>query len=118
MKIAVDLDGTLCTWHPREYHLAKPNEQHIERVQKLYDKGHTIWIYTARGASLDTEQMARDAWEHITCEQLKIWQVPFHELIFQKPAFDILIDDRAVQFDSDWLDEIESGHLPHWIKGL
>jgi uncharacterized HAD superfamily protein len=48
--IAVDLDGTLCAavdnW--TQYHTAKPIQQVIDVVNKLYKEGNDIIIYTAR----------------------------------------------------------------------
>ena len=107
MKIAVDLDGTLCSWIPGRYELAEPVEGAIGHVRQLHAMGHTIWIYTGRGAALGSEKAARLRWEEITRSQLVRWKVPFDDLIFAKPPFDALIDDRAVSFRSDWVHEIE-----------
>ena len=107
MIIAVDLDGTLCTWHALLYEEAKPLVEHIARVRKLHEDGHRIWIYTARGSSLGSEEKARERWGTVTEKQLREWGVPHEELIFGKPMFDVLIDDRALSFDGDWLSELE-----------
>ncbi len=50
MKIYVDLDGTLCekTKGGDEYITAKPIKERIEKINKLYDQGNEIFIYTAR----------------------------------------------------------------------
>jgi len=106
MKIAVDLDGTLCTWHPGAYERAQPFVEPIDRVRRLGAEGHTIWIYTARGSSLGSEQAARDRWEALTLRQLAEWDVPYDRLIMGKPPFDLLIDDRAIPFVDDWLGEV------------
>jgi hypothetical protein len=38
---------------------------------------------------------AKLKWESITVEQLNLWQVSYHELIFCKPAADLYVDDKA-----------------------
>ena len=50
MKIAIDLDGTICTWHPRDYEHAELMSDRAARVRQMARMGHEIWIYTARGS--------------------------------------------------------------------
>ena len=46
----VDIDGTICDWEAgRDYTLASPFLERIQAINKLYDEGHTIKYYTARG---------------------------------------------------------------------
>ena len=52
MKIYVDIDNTICTQEKEDYGQAKPWLENILKVNKLYDKGHEITYYTARGLSL------------------------------------------------------------------
>jgi D-sedoheptulose 7-phosphate isomerase len=85
-----DLDGTLCTNTFGEYGKAKPIPETIQKVNELYDSGHFIKIFTARGTGTKTD------WLKLTNEQLNLWGVRFHELIFGKPEADYYIDDRAV----------------------
>ena len=109
MIIAVDMDGTLCSWHPGEYEKAEPYYVKIEVIRKFHAEGHSIWIYTARGSSLGSEEKAQQRWEEITVGQLSDWKVPYKRLIFGKPTYDVLIDDRSINFNNDWskqLDEV------------
>lgn len=108
MIIAVDIDGTLCTWHPQDYELAEPFTDKISIIAGLSEAGHCIWIYTGRGSSLGSAEAASEKWGKITEDQLKRWGVPYERLIFGKPMFDVLIDDRAINFDGDWADGIKS----------
>ena len=50
MIIYVDVDETICRYDgPREYPAAIPIREHINKINKLYDEGHNIIFFTARG---------------------------------------------------------------------
>ena len=52
MIIYVDIDETICiTPESRDYSKANPILTNIEKVNKLYDDGHTIVYWTARGST-------------------------------------------------------------------
>ena len=86
MKLVFDLDGTICEERSVfERSLAKPIEGALEFVNKAYDCGEHIIIFTARGWA---EYNMTYAW-------LKENGFKFHQLICGKPIADILYDDRA-----------------------
>ncbi|MCL2651779.1 MAG: HAD family hydrolase [Candidatus Azobacteroides sp.] len=91
MRLIIDMDGTICT-EEKTYSrcLAKPKEKAVESVNKLYDDGHTIIIYSAR-TWMEYEMTV--AW-------LKEYGVKYHQLIMGKPIGDYWIDDRAIQFEN------------------
>ena len=91
MIYAVDLDGTLCTQYCGGYENAEPYMNRIKVVNQLYDAGHHILIYTARGSYIKRVDL-----KELTEGQLKKWGVKYHELSFQKPHFDVLIDDKVI----------------------
>lgn len=91
----IDLDGTLCTNTFGEYEKAKPIFSAIETINKYYDDGIYIKIYTARGSGTGIN------WREITESQLKLWGVKHHELILGKPEADVLIDDKSLALN-DW----------------
>ena len=96
--IGVDIDGILCTETPYSYRLmAQPKRNTINIINELYDAGHTIIIFTARG------------WNEydLTEMQLKGFYVKFHRLICGKPMFDVFIDDRAVSTTKELLLKLE-----------
>ena len=68
----------------------------IEQVNALYDEGHTINLFTARGTTTGID------WREVTAAQMKDWKVKFHELIMGKPHADVYVDDKAINI-SDWL---------------
>ena len=90
--IYVDIDNTICRTEGTDYANAKPIPERIAVVNRLYDAGNEIVIWTARGALRGvTLAMAT-----MTKRQLATWGVKFHQLRMDKPYFDTLVDDRAV----------------------
>lgn len=88
--IYVDIDGTICTISEgADYNKAKPILKRINHINKLYDEGHLIIYWTARGGTTGKD------WTDITEKQLKEWGANYHTLICNKPAYDIFIDDKA-----------------------
>lgn len=89
MIIFVDIDNTICETKGEDYRGAIPVQKRIEKLNKLHEEGNTIVLWTARGSGSGV------CWKGVTKEQLKKWNVKYHELRFKKPVFDIIIDDRA-----------------------
>jgi len=89
MKIFVDIDETICiTPASRDYSEATPLLNHIEKINKLYDEGNTIIYWTARGTETGID------WVEVTVNQFNDWGVKYHDLMFDKPAYDLFIDDK------------------------
>lgn len=93
MKYVVDIDGTICT-QAENYAEAMPLFNRIKRINQLYDEGHTIVYFTARGTETGID------WREITERQFKMWGVKYHDLIFGKPAADYYLDDRMLNLDT------------------
>ena len=90
MRVYVDIDGTICTQaKDGNYGEAEPLPERIAEVNRYYDLGHTVVYWTARGTETGID------WRSVTEAQLARWGVRYHRLEFGKPAFDLLIDDRA-----------------------
>lgn len=85
-----DIDGTICTNTNGDYEQAKPIEKIIEKINNLYKEGHTIIIFTARGATTGID------WKETTEYQLHSWGVCYHELLMGKPHADVFVDDKAI----------------------
>ncbi len=91
-KYVIDIDGTICK-EVGEVIGREPYMDRIAKINKLYDEGHTIVFFTARGlASGRGEQHYRP----ITEQQLKEWGVKYHELCFKGHNGDYFIDDRGI----------------------
>jgi hypothetical protein len=89
-----DIDGTLCTNTEGDYLNAEPFADRINHVNTLFECGHTIKLFTARGSTTGID------WYENTVRQLTEWGVSFHELILGKPFADIFVDDRAIHSDT------------------
>lgn len=104
-RYCFDLDGTLCTQEGLNYEGAEPIASRIETVNALFDSGHEVTIFTARGSGTGID------YEELTTVQLAKWGVKFHKLIFGKPAADSYIDDKAIHSDTFFWDLGSEGLL-------
>ena len=107
LTFAFDLDGVIATLVPdNDYRKAAPSLPAVALVNRLYDAGNRVLIYTARGS-----QTGRD-WTATTREQLRRWDVRHHELRFGKPAADFYVDDRAIPLATllAWIESCGQGN--------
>lgn len=95
MKYIIDIDGTICGNTYGDYHNATPFTDRIDKINKLFDDGHHITYWTARGGNSGLD------WSELTEAQLKEWGCKYHELRMRKPAYDIWVDDKAFNSE-DW----------------
>lgn len=98
MKIYVDIDDTICDYdvesNNTEYNNARPIEMNIDKINNLYDEGHDITYYTARGSATGID------WYEITLQQLKTWGCKHHKLITgHKPPYDLIICDKSKRIE-------------------
>jgi len=92
-----DIDGTLCDQQEDDYSRAEPHRHRIDRVNSLFEQGHRIVLFTARGSKSGID------WSESTRIQLEKWGLRYHELILGKPHADFYIDDKAIHSeDFDW----------------
>lgn len=89
MKYVIDIDGTICTNTYGDYEYAEPFVDRIAYLNSLYDKGHEIHYWTARGSNSGID------WETFTLKQLKDWGCKYTTAKVGKPAYDIWVDDKA-----------------------
>ena len=95
MIIYIDIDDTICTSKNGDYPNAQPLRINIAKANKLYDEGHTIVYWTARGMTSERD------WTELTIKQLNAWGVKYHRLKMNKPSYDLFIDDKALN-TLDW----------------
>ncbi|NBP90423.1 acylneuraminate cytidylyltransferase [bacterium] len=90
-----DIDGVIASIVPTiDYALAGPITENISRVNRLYDAGNKIILFTARGTVTGIN------WSDITKKQMAEWGVKYHQLLFGKPASDYYIDDKMISLDT------------------
>ena len=98
MRYVVDIDGTICSITNGDYEESVPYNHAIDKINRLYDDGHTVVYFTARGmgrtngSATEAEAMFR----MITEQQLQSWGCKYNELILGKPSGDVYIDDKGV----------------------
>ena len=98
MIIYIDIDETICiSPENRDYKEARPLSENIEKANKLYDEGHQIIYWTARGTTTGID------WREVTEKQFEDWGVKYHNLFLGKPEGDLFIDDKGIN-DSDFFD--------------
>jgi len=86
-----DIDGVIATLvADNHYEKANPQNDVIDVINRLYDAGNHIILFTARGSMTGID------WSAVTSRQLSAWGVRHHELRFGKPAADYYIDDRFI----------------------
>ncbi len=95
MRIYVDIDETICFYEgERNYPEALPIRSNIDKINKLYEEGHEITYYTARGT------VTRIDWRDVTKKQLNKWGCKYHKLnIGNKPDYDLLICDKTKRIE-------------------
>ena len=91
--IYVDIDGTICSV-AKPYSEANPIHEYIKKINDLYDDGHTIIYYTARGAVTKVD------YTELTKTQLDSWGCKYNQLIMnQKPNYDLYICDKSKRIE-------------------
>ena len=98
--IYVDIDGTICENRddlkqedidtPVNYENVKSFPERIRAINELFDEGHTIVYWTARGSRTGID------WTELTQRQLKEWGAKHTELKLGKPDYDLFICDKAI----------------------
>jgi CMP-N,N'-diacetyllegionaminic acid synthase len=86
-----DIDGVIATIVPSlDYSVAEPQPDMVETINFLHGQGHRIVLFTARGSKTGKD------WRECTRHQMAAWGVQYDELLFEKPAADFYIDDKAL----------------------
>ena len=99
MIIYVDIDETIFKTDGMNYEDSKPIQKNIDIINKLFDDGHEITMWTARGSGSGLD------WTEVTTEQLNSFGVKYHTLKFGKPVFDLFIDDKVINSENFFRDE-------------
>jgi dTDP-glucose 4,6-dehydratase len=95
MRFAFDIDNTIVQTINGNYAESTPIQERINLVNTLYNRGDTIILFTARGSASGKD------YKKLTEDQMKLFGVKYHQLIFGKPDVDVFIDDKAIS-PLDW----------------
>ena len=107
MKICIDLDDTICVPNhgesdsQRKYGDARPRKSVINKMHEWKRAGWHITIFTARRMLThngDVEAVKKDIGD-LTTQWLVKYNVPYDELIFGKPYYDVIVDDKALNVE-------------------
>jgi len=110
MIIYVDIDHTICdNDNYLDYSNAQPWYDNIEKINQLYDDGHMIVYWTARGTGTNID------WRTPTEKQFKDWGVKYHKLMLKKPLYNIFIDDRNINTD-DFFNDFDKHRVDYLSK--
>lgn len=94
MTYYVDIDNTICSTTGSNYQDSTPIFHRILRINELFNNGHNIFYWTARGNRSNQDH------HDLTIRQLDLWGCLRHGLIMNKPSFDLLIDDKAIDSEA------------------
>ena len=104
MTIVFDLDNTICVTDEESplsvrytNCIVKPRIRDL--INRLYKKGHTIYIDTARASSHKGIKGIYMRWfiTRLTKKQLKEWNISYHKLrVGVKLPADLYIDDKSI----------------------
>jgi len=95
MVVFVDIDETICFYEgERNYLDAIPDMKNIAKINKLYDEGHEITYWSARGSTTGIN------WLSSTKDQLDLWGCKYHKVsVGEKPPYDLLICDKTKRIE-------------------
>ena len=104
MRIAIDLDGTICPIKQphQSYTELEPLPGAVGRIHDLRIAGHYIIILTARNMATCESNLGKVMKNigKITLDWLEKYNVEYDEIYFGKPNAEVYLDDRAVRFVS------------------
>ena len=105
-----DIDGTICQNTYGDYELAKPIEKRIQYINKLYEKGCEIIMFTARGSTTGKD------WTELTKKQLEDWGLNYTKLILGKPDAEIFIDDKGLEANTFFDEQLNPNNDNYFAK--
>lgn len=108
-KYCFDIDGVICKTFKNNYSQSKPNYKAIKKINELYFKKNIIILFTARfmGRSKENTKLAKKKAYKITISQMSKWGVKYHKIIFGKPSYDVVVDDKSIFFKFNWWKNIK-----------
>ena len=102
-----DLDGVICKTlkkGQKNYKKAIPIIKSINTVNSIYNEGYRVIVFTSRymGRNNDKANLAIKEGYKQTEKQLQKWGLKYNKLIFGKPSYDVIVDDKSLFFKKNW----------------
>lgn len=87
----IDIDGVIAKYNANlNYEQSQPDFEMINLINKIYDMGNEIILFTARGYKTGKD------WKEVTEKQMRQWGVKYSKLLFNKPSADFYLDDHNI----------------------
>lgn len=101
MDLCFDIDNTITLWNNnRDYENFVPDTEMVSMINKLYDEGNIITLFTARGmGSVGPGRIAIEILPALIKNLDKIG-LKYHNLLTHKPSYDWIVDDKAMPPDT------------------
>ena len=96
MIVFVDIDETICkTPESRDYRDSQPIKKNIKKINLLYEQGHTVIYWTARGSGTGLD------WRDVTEKQFEDWNdyIAVMKKMVPKDATFVKASKRPFSFD-------------------
>lgn len=121
-RFCVDIDDTITYWNDnRDYENFEANTEMVRMINSLYDLGHHITLFTARGmTSVGPDKITSEIVPALI-SNLKKHGLKYHELITHKPSYDFIIDDKALtpnMFKKLYGSDMLGLHKPDKVRDL
>lgn len=96
LKLFFDIDDTITKWDDsRDYVNFEPNIKMVNSINKLYDLGHEITLFTSRGmTSCGPGKISTEIIPSLLSNLTKIG-LKYDNLLTHKPVYDLLVDDKC-----------------------
>lgn len=106
--ICFDIDQVICRTKKNFYTKSKPKIKTIKFINRLYEEGYNIKIFTARymGTYKENINIIKKKYYKKTFNQLKKWGLKFNKLYMGKPSFDLFVDDKSLGHSKDWIKDL------------
>ena len=113
--ICFDIDNVICVNSKYKkknlinYNKSKPIKKSVKIINKLYNLGYTVNIFTSRGMTRYNGDLRiiNKKLKKLTISQLNKWNVKYHNLYFGKPYYDLFVDDKSLNFNYQWNNNIK-----------
>ena len=116
-KFCFDLDGVICSTNKNNYKQSKPKKKVIKMINSL-KKSNYVLVFTSRymGRSNENIKKAKERGLKFTKNQLKTWGLKYDKLQFEKPSYDVFVDDKSFHFKKNWLLNFEKKFKKNFHK--